>query len=315
MDALSRTIRTDDELRRLHPGEHGLGVVEALQACARAQAAPHGWNRPRRQADVRAGRPMSRRGGTTVPRSRWREPDFPARKSPAVCAGAAVVGPTRPFPLRRLRPPSAAAGARLRTPSAPGRSRGSTLARSALLASGPLRALSLMPFTHAPDCSLAAATTVPPGHMQKVYAPRPSGLWTGELVVGGPQGRMPRRAAVLGCVDVGLQVLDGAHADGERLAFHARPGVAKRAEGVTRRMAYRGEDQGVRAQAGRARRCGRPREQAAVSGSPGAPDAGRACACQAAWHGRRRLRRARPRSIRAACRMRKPAAFAFYLFP
>ena len=40
------------------------------------------------------------------------------------------------------------------------------LTSSALFALAPSRAWRLMPFTHTPPSSLAAATTLPPGHMQ-----------------------------------------------------------------------------------------------------------------------------------------------------
>ena len=65
--------------------------------------------------------------------------------------------------------------------SSPGRSSGRTSTRRALFAFSPSRAKRLMPFTTTPPSSLAAATTCPPGHMQNVYTPRPSGRCAASL--------------------------------------------------------------------------------------------------------------------------------------
>ena len=52
-----------------------------------------------------------------------------------------------------------------------GKSFGSMPTRSAEFAFSPSRASELIPFTITHSFSLAAATTVPPGHIQNVYAP------------------------------------------------------------------------------------------------------------------------------------------------
>lgn len=62
----------------------------------------------------------------------------------------------------------------------------------AALALRPSRACRLMPLTFTPPGSLEALMTCPPGHMQKVYTPRPSGVGAFSLYSAGGKRRMPR---------------------------------------------------------------------------------------------------------------------------
>ena len=65
-------------------------------------------------------------------------------------------------------------------PSVPGsgKSSGRSVTSRAAFAFSPSRAERLMPFVTTPPGSDAEATTLPPGHIQKVYAEPPSGRCT-----------------------------------------------------------------------------------------------------------------------------------------
>ena len=160
-------MRTGLELRVSTPV-----MTASASANPRSLASSRG-NAATRASDTNGGK-HSRKSHQTTPRGyvgrtvRLGAPGRPAWKSPTVWAGAAYAAPPASRAARYAARSKRRCSATPASTSSPSRSSGRTSTSRALLAFSPSRAKRLMPFVHTPPSSLAAATTVPPGHMQNV---------------------------------------------------------------------------------------------------------------------------------------------------